>query len=42
MKKIIILLLAILITGFIFYLMSVMAPYLIDYITNFLSSDNNG
>ena len=42
MKKIIILLLAIPITGFIFYLMSVMAPYLIDYITNFLSGDNNG
>jgi hypothetical protein len=42
MKKIIILLLAILITGFIFYLMSVMATYLIDYITNFLSGDNNG
>jgi len=42
MKKIIILFLAILVTCFIFYLMSVMAPYLVDYITNFLSGENNG
>jgi|SaaInlStandDraft_2_1057019.scaffolds.fasta_scaffold02339_10 hypothetical protein len=42
MKKIIIISLAILITSFIFYLMSIMAPFLVEYITNFLSGENNG
>lgn len=42
MKKIIIVLMAIIITSFIFYIMTMMAPFVIDYITNFLSGENNG
>ncbi|SVA30586.1 uncharacterized protein METZ01_LOCUS83440 [marine metagenome] len=37
MKKILILLLAVMVTMFIFFLLSILAPYVVDYITEILS-----
>ena len=42
MKKILIMLLAILVTIIIFYLLSVITPFVVDYITESLSGNNNG
>ncbi len=42
MKKIMIVFLAILVTIVIFYVLSVITPPIVDYITEALSRDNNG